>query len=146
MRVLSKLIKIDLGKIENLRQDLEQNKLLKVIERSENIIEVHPNYKSSLPFTSKSKSSLNYHYKFSFNDEGLKVDYILRKQLYFSLIFEMLLIPILILILFFYPKILVILLIFILALIFSLITTFISLQKAKFFLKKEILKNGSYRI
>jgi hypothetical protein len=101
---------------------------------------VYPKYKSSFPFVSKSKSSLNYYYKFLFNDKKVKVDYVLQKQIYYSLIFEIILIPILVILLFFYPKVLGLLIIFLLALIFSLVSAFISLHKAKLFLRKEILK------
>jgi hypothetical protein len=140
MKVLSKLIEIDSGNIEHFKEKLTTNKFLKVVEHSNNVIDVYPKYKSSFPFVSKSKSSLNYYYKFLFNDKKVKVDYVLQKQIYYSLIFEIILIPILVILLFFYPKVLGLLIIFLLALIFSLVSAFISLHKAKLFLRKEILK------
>ena len=140
MKVISKLIEIDLGNIEHFKEKLTMNKFLKVVKHSHNAIHVYPKYKSSFPFTSKSKSSLNYYYKFLFEDKKVQVDYVLQKQLYYSIIFEVILIPILAILWFFYPSVLGLLIIFFLALIFSMVSAFISLHKAKLFLRNEILE------
>ncbi len=140
MIVLSKLIEIDTENIEQFKEKLTANKFLKIVRHSNNVIDAYPKYKSSFPFVSKSKSSLNYYYKFLFKDKEVKVNYVLQKQIYYSLIFEIVLIPILVVSFFFYPKILGVLIIFLLALIFSIFSAFTSLHKAKLFFRKEILK------
>ncbi|TXG34848.1 DUF4126 domain-containing protein [Seonamhaeicola maritimus] len=143
MRVLSKLIEVDLGNIESFKENLKENKYLKVITHANNIVEVYPKYLSSFPFSSKRKSSLNYYYKLVFKDKKVKVDYVLQKQIYYSLIFELVSVVLFSVLLIFYPKLFGLLVIFILALIFTIFNTFISFFKAKSFLKNEVLK-GKY--
>lgn len=143
MKVLSKLIEIDSENIKHFKEKLVENKFLTIVEHSNNVIDVYPKYKSSFPFVSKTKSSLNYYYKFILKDKKVKVDYVLQKYIYYSLVFEAILIIILAILLFFYPKILGLLIIFLLALIFSLVSLFISFQKAKLFLREEIMGNVS---
>ena len=139
MIVLSKKINTDSAYIKKLKEKLKANKLLEVVNNSENNIDVFPKYKTSFPFTSKRKSTMNYYYKFSFEKNSIKINYVLQNQIYYALIFEIFSMIVLSVLLFFSLKSIGLLIISIMAFILSIIFMFTSLVKAKLFLEKVIL-------
>lgn len=139
MTILKSEIDIKDYGIKRLKDFVLNNKNLRITQRSDDNLTIHPKLKTTFPFVAKSKSTSNIYYEMYFDKEKATVSYLFKRQTYYSFIVELLLFIILIVLSFFYPKLLMFSLILFIVLLFSGIINILSFFRAKKFFRKEVL-------